>query len=235
MAPQAAIRIGVLLVDTPQLLDLSPIDLFGMLSQSYVTTLPFLPTPLKASAVPMEILYINRAGPDKLQDCTANVGLRIDASISDKICAPAKQGAEKTLDILLIPGPNPSEYKPTDALNGFIKGHFANGTDVLSVCTGIYPSGHADVVKGKRATGPREMVPDLKKKFPEAIWEDKRWTSDGNLWTSGKSLIFIQRGFTNGQDMAAAYIREKWPGPLAETMMAMADVGERVPEYGSSK
>ena len=37
--------------------------------------------------------------------------------------------------------------------------------------------------------------------------------------------------------MVAAYIRERWPGPLAETVLAMADVGGRPVEYdnGSAK
>lgn len=108
------------------------------------------------------------------------------------MCTPAKKGGEKTLDILLIPGPDPWTYKPTDALNAFIKGHFDSGTDVLSVCTGIIPTGHTGILNGRKATGPREMVPELRKKFPEATWEEKRWTSDGNLWTSGKSPVSIQ-------------------------------------------
>lgn len=227
MAPKPTIRIGVLLIDVVQLLDLSPIDIFGMLSESYLSTLPFLPAPLKAGGIPIDILYISQAKPDTLQECTANAGLRIDASISDKICAPAKKGGEKTLDILLIPGPDPFAYRPNDALNGFIKGHFENGTDVLIVCTGAYPAGYSGILNGRRATGPRPLVPELKRKFPEAIWEDKRWVSDGNLWASA--------GVTNGQDMVAAYIREKWPGPTAEAILAMADVGDRQQEYGSSK
>ena len=35
--------------------------------------------------------------------------------------------------------------------------------------------------------------------------------------------------------MAAAYVRDKWPGPTAEAMLAMAEVGDRRQEYGSSK
>ena len=191
MAPKPTTRIGVLLVDKVELLDLSPIDIFGALSEKFLSDLVVFPAPLKAGAIPMEILYISQAGPGTLQECTAQVGLRVDASISDKICAPAKKGGEKTLDILLIPGPDPFRYKPTDALNSFIKGHFDNGTDVLAVCTGLFPTGYSGVLKGKRATGPRMLVPELKKKFPEAIWEDKRWVSDGNLWSSGKSTVSI--------------------------------------------
>lgn len=192
MAPKPTTRIGVLLVDKVQLLDLSPIDIFSTLSEKFLSDLVVFPAPLKAGAIPMEILYISQAGPNELQDCTAQVGLRVDASISDKICAPAKKGGEKTLDILLIPGPDPFRYKPTDALNSFIKGHFDSGTDVLAVCTGQFPTGYAGVLKGKKATGPRMLIPELKKKFPEAIWEDKRWVSDGNLWSSGKSTVSIQ-------------------------------------------
>ena len=44
-----------------------------------------------------------------------------------------------------------------------------------------------------------------------------------------------EAGITNGHDMVAAYIRDKWPGPTAEAMLGMAEVGERLQEYGSSK
>ena len=133
----------------------------------------------------MEILYIDKTGPNALHGCTSNVALRIDAAITDKICAPPKKGGEKTLDILMIPGPDPWAYKPTDAINSFIRGHFESGTDVLTVCTGVYAAGPAGILKGKRATGPRALLPELKQKFPEAVWEDKRWVRDGNLWNSG--------------------------------------------------
>ena len=203
MAPNPTIRIGVLFVDTAiQLLDLSPIDIFGMFDKTYLSVTPF-PAAIKAGAVPMRILYINEAGPNALQECTSRAALRVDASISDEICAPPPtkvmkqkkknngeaEKQEKTLDILLIPGPDPEKYKGSAAINGFIRGHFESGTDVLTVCTGILAAGFAGILKGKRVTGPRELVPDFKKKFPEAVWEEKRWTSDGNLWSSGMSVI----------------------------------------------
>ena len=190
MASNPTVRVGVLLLEAVQLLDLSSIDLLNMISQSYLANIPF-PEPLKAGAVPMEILYVNEAGPNKLHKCTANVEMRVDASISDKICAPPKKGGEKTLDILLIPGPDPWAYKPTDALNGFIKGHFDSGTDLLVICTGAYPAGYAGILNGRKATGPKLVLPELRTKFPEAELEDgeKRWISDGNLWSSGMSCF----------------------------------------------
>ena len=125
--------------------------------------------------------------------------------MTDEICAPPKKGGEKTLDVLMIPGPDPWAYEPTEAINRFIRGHFESGTDVLTVCTGVYVAGPTGILKGKRATGPRELVPELKRKFPEALWEDKRWVSDGNLWNSGMlpslsaisgSVIWMQVGLT---------------------------------------
>lgn len=191
MAPKPPTRIGVLLVDTVQLLDLSPIDLFAMLDPPYLSN-PVVPAPLKVGAIPMEIIYIsNKAGgPHALQDCTAKAALRVDATISDEVCAPptTKKGGrkgEKTLDILLIPGPDPWAYEPSGAVDGFIRGHFESGTDVLTVCTGAYPAAYAGIFNGRKVTGPRALVPELKKKFPEAKWEDKRWVSDGNLWSGG--------------------------------------------------
>ena len=41
-------------------------------------------------------------------------------------------------------------------------------------------------------------------------------------------------GITNGQEMVAAYIREKFPGPAAEAALAMAGCGEKGIEYTSS-
>ena len=38
-------------------------------------------------------------------------------------------------------------------------------------------------------------------------------------------------GITNGQDMVAAYIRERFNGELADLVCRMADVGERGQDY----
>ena len=57
------------------------------------------------------------------------------------------------------------------------------------------------------------------------------------LGHSSSTALLTKRkgGVTNGQDMVAAYIRSKWPGPTAETALAIADVGDRSQEYGSTK
>ena len=42
-------------------------------------------------------------------------------------------------------------------------------------------------------------------------------------------------GITNGQEMVAEYIRENFPGPASEAVLARADVGEKGVEYTKSR
>jgi transcriptional regulator GlxA family with amidase domain len=230
------VRIGVLLIGTVQMLDLSPIDLFGMLNKEYLEACR-LPAPLVALAVPVEIVYISESGAG-INDLTASAGLRVSADLNDKCCAPGN------LDILMVPGPDPST-KPSDAVTRFMRGHVEGGATILTICTGVFMAGYAEILDGNRATGPRALLPELRKKFPRVTWESRRWTHDGKIWTSGIYPLVISKileqnscctdetlaGITNGLDMVAKYIRTTWPGPLAEAVCAMADVGDRGQEY----
>lgn len=173
------VRIGVLLLSPVQLLDVSPIDLFGMLTKEYLTACR-LPQPLINGAIPIEITYIAESETGSVAECTSSAGLRVDAGLDDAGSAPGR------LDILLVPGPDPATLY-SEEVKKFLKGHAENETTIMSVCTGIFPIGHAGVVMGKKATGPRALLPELQKKFPGTQWEDRRWVHDGNVWTSGES------------------------------------------------
>ena len=131
--------------------------------------------------------------------------------------------APGTLDVLLIPGADPAE-QPSEAVKDFVRVHVAQQrTSVLTICTGVFIAAYAGVLKGKRVTGPRGVLPRLKQTFPEAEWVDKRWERDGSVWCSA--------GITNGQDMVAAFMRERWPAGLAQLVCKLADVGDRGKEY----
>ena len=171
------IRIGVLLLAPVQLLDVAPIDLFGMLTKDYLEACR-LPLPLTSGALPIEITYISEAGPGAIEQCTASAGLRVSAGLEDAASAPER------LDLLLVPGPDPAMI-PSEAAQIFLRSHVENKTTILSICTGIFTLAHAGIVKGKQATGPRALLPELQKKFPETQWKDRRWVHDGNVWTSG--------------------------------------------------
>jgi transcriptional regulator GlxA family with amidase domain len=89
----------------------------------------------------------------------------------------------------VIPGPPPFMARKETDLE-FVRKHVAANVTLLTICTGVLVAAEAGVLDGKRATGPRGLLePLLKKNHTKIIWEDKRWTTDGNVWTSGK-LVF---------------------------------------------
>ncbi|KAK0119028.1 hypothetical protein ONS96_012097 [Cadophora gregata f. sp. sojae] len=226
MAKPGKLRIGVFVPVGAQLLDLSPIDLFAMLSPKYLTACT-LPAPLVNLGTRSVIHYIALPQTGAHVELTANAFLKVSKTIKDAEVQPG------LLDIILIPGPDPSSVFEEDILD-FVRAHAGwkgidgEYVDMLCICTGIYMLGQSGILRGKSASGPRALVPALKKKFPDVKWVDeKRWVTDGNIWTSG--------GITNGQEMIAAYIREKLPGPAAEAVLEMADVGDKGVNYTRSK
>ncbi|RDL34533.1 PfpI endopeptidase-like protein [Venustampulla echinocandica] len=225
MAATKQLRIGVFIPASVQLLDLSGIDLFDMITPEYLK-LCGLPPPLISLGVPSTIHYISVPEKGSHVELTAKVVLQVSRTIDDPDVQPGM------LDIVLVPGPEPGTIFETKVLE-YLRGHAEwkgeNGqtTDILSVCTGCSMLGQAGILKGKHASGPRALVPRLRKEFPETSWDDsKRWVQDGNVWTSG--------GITNGQEMVAAYLRYNFPGPTTEAVLSMADVGEKGLDYGKS-
>ena len=186
--PPKHLNIGVLLMETVQLLDAAPIDLFGILSVDYLKSRK-LPDTITSLAPSVNILYISqshRDTADKVQvhPCTASAALLINRSLTSHDVAPGK------LDILLIPGPGPY-VQITPEVKTFVCGHAAKTqTYVLSVCVGVYVAAQAGILDGKNVTGIARYLPDLEKKFDKAHWVEKRWMADGNIWTSGRFFLF---------------------------------------------
>ena len=182
MSPQTRLCIGVFIPYGAQFLDVSPVDIIAMLDPTYLKACK-LPTPLVALGVPSTIYYIGLASnTSKHVDLTANAKLSITHTMNDEVVQPGQ------LDILLIPGPDPSVEIGND-VKGFIKGHAAcEHTDILTICTGCYLLAESGSYKGREASAPRALVGELSKKFPNVRWDDsRRWVQDGNLWSSGKS------------------------------------------------
>ncbi|KAB8303354.1 hypothetical protein EYC80_004786 [Monilinia laxa] len=212
------LRISVFIPNGCQLLDMSGIDSFFMISPSYLTACG-LPAPLIAVGIPSMIYYISIPSIGSEVELTANVFLRVSRTIKDEEVQPGM------LDIIMVPRPDPSTVSCQDT-RLFLKSHAewreSNGekTDILSVCTEIFLVAQSGILKELNASGPRALVPSLKKEFPDTKWvDDRRWVVDGNIWSCG--------GITNGLEMVAAYMRQKFPGPAAEAVIAMADVGEK--------
>lgn len=176
-----AYKVALLLTSKVQLLDLAGIDLFGMLTKEYLTACS-LPAPLVNLGVPVEIHYVGPSGGETCQDLTASAKLHTTNSIKDDAVAPGN------LDVLMIPGPDPKTIA-SEEVKDYILGHFQKGTTILCICTGIFPVAQSGILAGKKCSGPRALVPQLKTSFPDAVWDDsRRYVKDGNLWTSGKVI-----------------------------------------------
>jgi transcriptional regulator GlxA family with amidase domain len=176
--PPKILKIGVFLPTEVQLLDLSPIDLFAMLSPTYLTTCK-LPAPLIALGIPSVIHYISLGTPEI--SLTASLTMKTPKTIKDQDVQPGM------LDILLVPGPQPDAVFEEEALR-FVRGHAGNeGCDVLSVCTGCRVLACAGVLNGRKASAPRGLVGRFREEHGGVEWDDKRrWVRDGRIWSSGE-------------------------------------------------
>jgi transcriptional regulator GlxA family with amidase domain len=234
-------KVGVLVIPPTQLLDISSVDLFGMLSPSYLAACK-LPAPLIALGVHTEIQYI--ASSHQVKSGANAVELTADAHLVSTSGLSSPQVQPGMLDVLLIPGPDPSLI-PSDAEKQFIRAHYETGTtDILSVCTGIFMAGYAGILTGHEVTGPRALIPELKSKFPGGNWVEKRWVrsrippqASSSLGTSRSASLWISGGITNGLDMVSAYIHAhpRFGTELADLVCRMADVEDRGQEYATGK
>jgi putative intracellular protease/amidase len=239
------LRIGVLLVDTVQLLDLAAIDLLYMTTPEYLQECS-LPQPLVDMGRPCSIHYIaNTVKGENTVNTTSQMTIQSTNSLTDSAISPGK------LDIVVIPGPPPKAMPPAEEYLDFVRGHFAAGTPILSICTGAFVIGYAGITRGREVTAPRLLIPEMKRRFPEAkVWDDSvRVARDGNLWTSGmffssslkKDYYFFwfdvnagAGGITNGHDLVIAYLREHYPAALVNTILVAADIPVRPAKYASS-
>lgn len=107
------------------------------------------------------------------------------------------------LDIVLIPGPDPSLPVDEESKRWLAAHAAVPTTDILSVCTGAYICGAAGILKGKKFCGPRGLQDDLKTKFGDqgVTWlgGELRWVQDGNIWSSGTlPTSFVCLGLCRG-------------------------------------
>lgn len=213
------LRVGVVLMEGMQLLDLAPVDLLYMTKPDYLKELG-MPKPIRDLGRPCEIHYI---GPKTLSQVkiTSFITMETTDSFDDPAVAPGK------LDLIYLPGPSPHHMPPPTEYLEFLRNHSTTGATIMSVCTGSLLVAHAGLVRGKTATAPRFLIPQMRKQFPEAkFWdENSRMTRDGNLYMSG--------GITNGNDMVAQYLRDNYPAPLVNTILHVAEIDARPAQYNS--
>ncbi|UNI21028.1 hypothetical protein JDV02_007059 [Purpureocillium takamizusanense] len=221
------IRIGVFIPYGAQTLDTACVDVLGVMSREYLSAIPQLPAHVSALAPHVSVSYITTPTQGVDIPLTSGMTIRATHSYGDAAVAPGE------LDVVLVPGPDPS--LPLDDDEGalaWLRGQAgAEGVDVLSVCTGLFLCGAAGIADGRRASGPRGLQWMLKERFPgvELVGDEYRWVRDGNFWSSG--------GVTNGNDLMAAYARasQRWPQPVVEIGLQLTEVEDRGQFYGKGK
>ncbi|KAK0618446.1 class I glutamine amidotransferase-like protein [Bombardia bombarda] len=182
------VRIGVFIPTEAQLLDTACIDVFGSMSYEYQSGLSYMiPETIYSLAPSVSISYISTIKPGELIRLTGSMKVACTHHLSDPEVQPGQ------LDIVLIPGPDPRTAWEA-AVTDWVAGHAATeGTDILSVCSGIFVCGAAGILKGKKACGPRGLQSQLKKQFEDVTWlgDELRWIQDGNIWSSGTVSPFF--------------------------------------------
>ncbi|KAK7226602.1 hypothetical protein V2G26_014605 [Clonostachys chloroleuca] len=214
------IKIGVFIPNGSQTLDLATVDILGVMSKEYISVLP-MPSRLRDAAPSVTVYYITSPSIYPDVPLTSNAVLKASHTHRDADVAPGK------LDIVVVPGPDPSSTYEKEGLEWLRRQAETPGVDILSVCTGILVCASAGIVDGKLASGPRGMQSDLMKKFPKIklVGDSQRWVQDGNFWSSG--------GVTNGNDLMAAYARAsgRWPASIVDTGLMLTDVEPRPQFY----
>lgn len=175
----------MLLTDPVQLLDLAPIDLFSMATPEYLETCK-LPPPIVSLARPCKIYFIGKQSSaassenkHTVQDVTATSGVCLSHTTADEEVAPGN------LDVLFLPGPDPNN-EPDNEVKEFLRAHDKHKTTILVVCTAAFVAAYSGIYDSRHVTGPRFLIPDLKKLFPKTEWDESvRWKKDGHIWTAG--------------------------------------------------
>ena len=176
------LRIGVFIPTGAQFLDVATVDVLASMSKEYLGGLPHLPAHIAELAPSTKIIYIT--SPELFPDVplTADLSIRATHTFEDEAVAPGK------LDIVVVPGPDPSATFEDGATKWLRDQFHAKGVDVLSVCTGVFLCGAAGILDGKTVSGPRGLQNEMVKRYPKVklVGEKYRWVQDGNLWSSGE-------------------------------------------------
>ena len=200
---KTALQVGVLLLDSYQLLDAAgSLDLITTITPKYLQAVR-APASILAKAVPIDFHYISHslepvaaaAGPLQIPTCT--------------------YATCPLLNILFIPGiPPATQFSPE--LIRFVQQRVEEVEIVLSVCTGSIVLAHAGVLNGKRASTNKSVHRMAVNAYPQVQWVVKgRWTVDGKFWTSS--------GITAGMDMMSAFLMSRYDQELIKWTHALAE------------
>lgn len=203
MSKQNVVRIGVFIPTECQLLDVACIDIFGTISHEYMSLVAGLvPQAVVDFAPSVQISYIS-GGPAPVTEPRASTEHMAAAAARNSVI-PLTSGmnilrthhyaeaavAPGQLDIVLVPGPDPSTAAfEAGAVDWLRRQDEVETTDILSVCTGIFLCGEAGLLKGRTACRPRGLQGKIRDRFgPDVVLKgtELRWVQNGRFWSSGE-------------------------------------------------
>ncbi len=157
MSPQAPIRVGAVLFDGFELLDVfGPLEMFGLLRE--------------------------RATLHMLAEFPGNV-----RSHQGPACAAeAVLGRDPALDVLLVPGGWGTRREAArEPFLAALRAQSEKSRFVASVCTGSALLAAAGILDGRRATSNKRSFAWATSQGPRVTWVAKaRWVEDGRFFTS---------------------------------------------------
>ncbi|KAJ3491163.1 hypothetical protein NLG97_g5642 [Lecanicillium saksenae] len=145
------IKIGVFLPKETQLLDTACVDVLGSMSKKYLSVIPLLPPHVVELAPDVTFYCITAKANGGEIPQTSDITVRATHDYTSAEVAPGK------LDIVVVPGPDPSADFEESSLEWLRQQASTDGVDILCICTGIFLCGAAGILDGKRASGPFDL------------------------------------------------------------------------------
>ncbi|KAL4918405.1 hypothetical protein BDW62DRAFT_200785 [Aspergillus aurantiobrunneus] len=191
--PGRPIHVGVVLLNSvTEHLDIAPVGYFSTISRDFLSDFPpaFCPDEVKARAPDFVFHWVTETG-----ETPAHLTGNLNVIPTDSFATCPQ------LDIVILGAPK-FTYRASDVEKAFLRKIHDSCTAFLCVCGGLDPALSAGLLEGKTATAPRFLLPYLRETVPTTNWVEKRYFSDGKIWTTGILL--------NGLDMVASFGKSVW-------------------------
>ncbi|KAK4223449.1 class I glutamine amidotransferase-like protein [Podospora fimiseda] len=224
--PNKSLRIGVML-EQVQLSDIISIDIFGNLSQAYLSQLKSLTPDGNSSpyshfeSQALDITWYYIATTLEPTVTTPPIFTSTPGQYGGFTFVPntTYDTCPRDLDILLIGGPLPS-FRPPQA-DKFMKEAWFKTRVWMTTCVGSVWAASAGLLEGKKVTTNKAFLEFARQSYPGTEWKYQRWVVDekeyegegggkGELWTSG--------GAGTGIDMVGEYCLKNFGREFVDTM-----------------
>lgn len=123
-------------------------------------------------------------------------------------------------DTILIAGWREQLERPAEPFLQALRSAAANGTRIVTICTGVFPLAHAGLLDGRRATTHWMHAEALRDSFPRIdVQEDALYLCDtAPKSNGGDGQICTSAGCAAGLDLCLAIVREDFGSSIANSI-----------------